>query len=97
LIINRFYPGGADDIARNAIVPVDRSSVGVDIECPTSPPPDQCLADWIWSPDDSVLVAAASDANDQPMPMLLADPTTGKIRPAPWTATGNPAWQRLGR
>jgi hypothetical protein len=28
-------------------------------------------------------------------PQLLLDPTTALTRPAPWTAIGDPAWQRV--
>jgi WD40 repeat protein len=97
LIINRFYPGGTEDLARSAIVPIDRSSVGVEVECPPGSTPADCTADWIWSPDDSVLLGARSDAGDQPLPQFLVDPLTGKIRTAPWMATGFPAWQRVAR
>jgi hypothetical protein len=97
LEITRFYPGGTDDFARTAIVPIDRSSVGVEIECPPGATPADCTADWIWSPDDSVLLGARSDASHQPLPQFMADPLTGKIHPAPWTATGPPAWQRVAR
>jgi hypothetical protein len=94
LIINRFYAGSDGEIIRSAIVPVDRSNVGIDIECASFTSPDACNADWIWSPDDSVLLGTTSDANGRPLPQFLADPLTGKVRPAPWTATGDPTWQR---
>jgi WD40 repeat protein len=94
LIINRFYAGGDGDVVRSAVVPADGSNVGIEVDCPPGAPPADCTADWIWSPDDTVLLGAASDANNRPMPQFLADPLTGKIRPAPWTATGTPAWQR---
>jgi dipeptidyl aminopeptidase/acylaminoacyl peptidase len=95
LIINRFYPGGVDDMARSAIVPIDRSSVGVEMDCPPDATPEDCTAEWIWSPDDSVLLGAREGAGDVPLPQFLGDPLTGEIRPAPWTATGAPAWQRV--
>jgi Tol biopolymer transport system component len=94
LIVTGFYRGNGGEILRSVVVPIDRSSVGVEIECPPGAAPNDCTADWIWSPDDAVLLGARLDANNNPEPQLLADPVTGKIRPAPWTATGNPAWQR---
>ena len=94
LIISRFFAGGPDGYWRSAVVPVDRSSVGVELGCPPGALPADCTADWIWSPDDTVLLGVASDASDRPIPQFLADPLTGEIRPAPWTATGDPAWQR---
>jgi hypothetical protein len=94
LIVNRWYTGADGDIIRSAIVPADGSSVGIDIECASFASPDACNADWIWSPDDSVILGVTSDASGQPLPQFLADPLTGKTRPAPWTATGNSDWQR---
>ena len=94
LIINRWYVGADGDIIRSAIVPADGSNVGIDIECASFASPDACNADWIWSPDDSVLLGTTSDASGRPLPQFLADPLTGKVRPAPWTATGTPDWQR---
>ena len=94
LIINRWYVGADGDIIRSAIVPADGSNVGIDIECASFASPDACNADWIWSPDDSVLLGTTWDAGGRPLPHFLADPLTGKVRPAPWTATGISTWQR---
>jgi hypothetical protein len=92
LIINRFLPPAPDGRAHSVVVPIDRSSVGVDLECPPSAPLDDCTADWRWSPDDSVLLGyRAGDGT------LLADPVTGKIRPAPWKAVDWSAWQRVAK
>jgi len=85
-----FYPEGV----RSVVLPVDRSSAGVKIDCPPGAGSGDCIADWIWSPDDSVLLGAMSDASGQPLPQFLADPLTGKIRPAPWTGSGTSSWQR---
>jgi dipeptidyl aminopeptidase/acylaminoacyl peptidase len=95
LIITRFFPGGSDDIARSSIVPIDRSSTGVEIGCLPDAPPSDCTAEWIWSPDDSLLLGARVDGGDISVPQFLADPLTGEIRPAPWTAAAYPAWQRV--
>ena len=86
VIIGRIYP----ERATIAIVPVDRSNAGVELECPPGAPVDDCMADWIWSPDDTMLIGARGADGDQ----FLADPQTGKIRPAPWSATGVPVMQR---
>ncbi len=94
LIITRFYLTTNGEIARSAIVPIDRSNVGVEMECPASAPPADCTADVVWAPDDSVILGSRPDAANRPMPQFLVDPTTGRIRPAPWTATGYPAMQR---
>jgi Tol biopolymer transport system component len=93
LIVAGIYQEGV----RSVVLPIDGSSVGLKIECLPGAGPGDCMADWIWSPDDSVLLGAMSDASGQYQPQFLADPLTGKIRPAPWTATGHPAWQRVAR
>jgi hypothetical protein len=41
-----------------------------------------------------VILGSRLDAGSASTPQFLVDPTTGKIRPAPWTATGHPAMQR---
>jgi Tol biopolymer transport system component len=73
----------------NAIVPVDRSSAGIEIECPPDAPTDDCTARWTWSPDDTMLIGSLENGAQ-----FIADPATGTIRPASWTATGHPAMQR---
>jgi dipeptidyl aminopeptidase/acylaminoacyl peptidase len=93
LIITRWYTEGGSK-ARSAIVPIDRSSQGIEIACPSGASTDDCTADWSWSPDDSLLLGTiGSEGASQ----FLADPTTGKLVEAPWTANGHPAWQRLAR
>jgi RNA polymerase sigma-70 factor, ECF subfamily len=83
-------PGGAEGLARSVVVPIDRSSAGVELDCPANAPLNDCTADWQWSPDDTALLGVRSGES-----AVMADPATGKIRPAPWTATGYPAWQRV--
>jgi hypothetical protein len=95
LIIGRVYRVAGGQVLRPAVVPIDRSSAGVGIECPPGPTPDDCDMSWIWSPDDSILLGAPNDESGGQVQQYLADPLTGEIRPASWTATGNPAWQRL--
>jgi Tol biopolymer transport system component len=90
LIITRLLPGGAEGLARSVVVPIDRSSAGVELDCPANAPLNDCTADWQWSPDDTALLGVRSGES-----AVMADPATGKIRPAPWTATGYPAWQRV--
>lgn len=52
LIITRLYAGKSETetIARSAVVPIDRSSVGVELECPPGAPAVDCSANWTWSP-----------------------------------------------
>jgi Tol biopolymer transport system component len=94
LIINRFLAGVDGEIVRSAIVPIDRSNVGVEMECPANAPPADCTADLVWAPDDSVILGSRDDDFGRPTQHFLVDPTTGRIRPSPWTATGHPAMQR---
>ena len=93
LIVNRFYAGAEGDIIQSAIVPADGSNAGIDIECQAEAPRG-CSADWVWSPDDAILIAAPPFAGDQPTTPLLADPLTGQIRSASWSANGNGSWER---
>ena len=94
LIITRFRQGSDGEVARAAIVPIDRSNVGVEMECPTGAPPTDCTADLVWAPDDSVILGTRGDEFGRPTQHFLVDPSTGRIRPAPWTATGAPQMQR---
>jgi hypothetical protein len=90
IVVTRFY---TDTKIRSVILPVDRSTPGVEIGCPPDVSTDDCSLDWTWSPDDSQLLGngGADNAGAQ----FLADPLTGDIRVAPWTSTAHPAWQRL--
>jgi Tol biopolymer transport system component len=88
VVIQRIYEDGT---AKSAIVPVDRSSAGVVLECPPKAPVNDCTADWVWSPDDTMLIGSREGYGRQ----FFADPVTGKVRPTPWTAYGSPAWQRV--
>jgi Tol biopolymer transport system component len=95
LVIHRIYENDRGEL-RHAmvVVPIDRSSVGVEIECVPDAPPDDCTADWRWSPDDATLLGTRSDGS-KATSHFLADPLTGRIRPAPLTAIGPAAWQRV--
>jgi Tol biopolymer transport system component len=92
IIVQRFYSTDDSLPARNVILSVDRSSNGIEIACP----PDDCVAEWSWSPDDSTLLGSL-DRSDGTTAQFLADPQTGQVRTAPWTATGHPSWQRVAR
>jgi hypothetical protein len=89
MVIGRWYEGDPYRVT-TAIVPVDRSNAGVELECPPGASANDCTAVWIWSPDDTMLIGSRAVT----LPQFLADPQTGKIRPAPWTATGAPKMQR---
>jgi dipeptidyl aminopeptidase/acylaminoacyl peptidase len=77
-----------------AILPVDgtgaivRSSVPLVTEL-------VCCTALEWAPDDSFVLVTPIDEQAQPGQQMLLDPLTGDIRPAPWTTTSPPSWQRL--
>ena len=93
LVVTRVYSDDGSIPARSAIVPVDRSSVGIEIACPPKAPADDCSADWRWSPDDKQLIGTLDSLGGTAQ--ILADPATGELRPAPWMASGRASWQRL--
>jgi hypothetical protein len=91
LIVFRSY--NADGTAaRSAVIPVDGSGPGIEIECPAGmEAAADCSGDWTWSPDDSTLIGIVSSDPAQ----LLAEPATGRLRPATWGGSGDLSWQRL--
>jgi Tol biopolymer transport system component len=93
LIITRWQTADGSK-ARSAIVPIDRSSAGVEIACPPGANSDDCTAEWTFSPDDSTLQGSIARP-DGTTAQFLADPRTGQVRGAPWTGNGHPIWQRL--
>jgi hypothetical protein len=95
LILTGFHRTAEGEATRSVVVPVDRSGPGITIECPPGSPSNHCDTGWVWSPDDRQLIAVAFGGDDQPIGPFMADPLTGKVRPAPWTATADPAWQRV--
>jgi hypothetical protein len=48
-----------------------------------------------WAPDDKSILVSPEDLNGTFTSQLLLDPLTGASRPSPWSAIGDPAWQRL--
>jgi Tol biopolymer transport system component len=95
LIVSRFYAPDQRRV-RSVIVPIDHSSASIEIACPPKVNGDDCTADWMFSPDDSLLLGTIENPGGSTS-QFLADPRTGEIRPAPWTASGHPSWQRLAR
>jgi dipeptidyl aminopeptidase/acylaminoacyl peptidase len=94
LIVTRFYTDDGRIPHRSVILPIDRSSPGIEIACPAGAPATDCSAWWSWSPDDSVLVGSVEWPGAGGS-QFLADPATGQVRAAPWTANEHPAWQRI--
>ena len=88
---------------RMLIVPIDGDGEpvplacgpGTDIECPGR------WTDWIWSPDDSMLIGTVyhdtSSTGEGPLTetYLLVDPNTGQVTELDWRDVGIPAWQRI--
>jgi hypothetical protein len=96
IIVQRFYSTDDSLPARNVILPIDQSSNGIEIACPHAPTAADCTAEWTWSPDDTTLLGSL-DAGGGTTAQFLGDPQTGQIRPAPWSASGHPSWQRVAR
>ncbi len=85
--------GSNDGDSRHVIVTLDRTSAPIEIDC-SGGGPARCPDGWLWSPDDTTLLGFINEEGDGLDRHVLADPLTGKVRPAPWTATGDPTWQR---
>ena len=65
---------------------------GTDIECPSPP------TDWIWSPDDSMLIGTVyheTSSGGLAETYLLVDTRTGQVTELDWVDVGTPAWQRV--
>jgi dipeptidyl aminopeptidase/acylaminoacyl peptidase len=56
-----------------------------------------CCPRFEWAPDDSSILATPADTSGGPLQQLLWDPVSGASRPAPWSSTSDPAWQRLAQ
>ena len=81
--------------ARPAVVPADGLGNGTDISYPGTINGACCLTSQ-WAPDDSSILVTPMDESNNPLPQVIIDPVAGTIRPAPWTTTSDPTWQRLG-
>jgi dipeptidyl aminopeptidase/acylaminoacyl peptidase len=68
------------DVATGAVTPTDLAI------------PDGAATEW--SPDGTVVIASVKGADDEMQPHVLVDRLTGRVAPAPWTATSYPSWQR---
>jgi hypothetical protein len=81
---------GSDE--RVVIRPVAGDTPPVEMACePTGD--DKCADEWIWSPDDTMLLGVTT-LDDGSTLYQLADPATGQVTPTAWTGTGSPTWQR---
>ena len=93
LFLLRGYTPGFEDV-RAAVIPADGRSSGVELRV-SAVLDGECCANWEWAPDDSLILGTPADAVGKPMQQLITDPETGVTRPAPWTSTSDPTWQRL--
>jgi len=93
LFIVRGYASGQEDV-RPVVIPADGSGTGIEIPYPGLIN-GGCCADWEWSPDDSLILVTPTNGLGRPMQQVIVDPVMGTVRPAPWTSTSDPTWQRL--
>jgi Tol biopolymer transport system component len=93
LFILRGYTGAFDDV-RAVVIPVDGTSVGVELAYDGNPT-QGCCAYWEWSPDDSKIFGRPVDNAGLPMQQVIIDPRGGGSQAAPWTSISDPAWQRV--
>jgi Tol biopolymer transport system component len=94
LAIVRGYTESGYGDTRAAVIPVDGSGPGVETD-PSVSVNDECCATYAWSPDDTSILWTPVDALGRSTRQLLIDPNTGRARPAPWTASSDPTWQRV--
>jgi Tol biopolymer transport system component len=94
------FDGEADAENRTVVVPINGDGEpvalacgsGTDIHCPSPP------TDWIWSPDDSMLIGTVYDETSSgglAETYLLVDANTGQVTELDWIDVGTPAWQRV--
>jgi dipeptidyl aminopeptidase/acylaminoacyl peptidase len=92
LFVVRGYSDAFDDV-RAAIVPVDGSSAGDELEIEGTVNASCCVS-FEWAPDDQKILLTPTSGVGA-LPQLLIDIETGEATPAPWGANSDPAWQRL--
>lgn len=76
---------------RGYILPADGSTAGIEV-APAGFAETECCAAWIWSPDDTRILGRPGPEGAQ---QVIIDVEKRTARIAPWTAAGDPAWQRL--
>lgn len=81
-------------MVKAVVVPADGSSTGREIRY-DGVVTGACCPVWEWAPDDSVVVGTPLDPQGRPIQQVIIDLDTGYARPAPWSSTGDPTWQRL--
>ena len=84
------------DMERWVIVPINGDGEPVWLTCNLATP--SCPLDWIWSPDDSMLIGTVYDETSSGglgETYLLVDANTGQETELDWRGLGTPAWQRV--
>ena len=77
-----------------AVVPADGSTTGVES---TRGITGCCNTTMEWAPDDGWILVLPETGNQAPARQLRLDPATGETTYLPWTATSQPAIQRVAR
>lgn len=90
LFVAHGFDAGLDDV-RGYVLPADGSSAGVEV-APAGFVETECCAAWIWSPDDTRILGRPGPHGER---QVVIDVATRTAQFAPWTAAGDPAWQRL--
>jgi hypothetical protein len=93
LLATRGYTGSYEE-AVAAVIPVDGSGTGIEIDYSHVIPP-VCCPEWEWAPDDASILGIAPDAEGSPVAQVLLDPVAGTASAVPWTTSSLPTWQRL--
>jgi Tol biopolymer transport system component len=93
LLVIRGYTGGYEESVA-AIVPVDASDFGIEVDSATILN-QECCSTWEWAPDDSSILGTPTDVTGTPLDQVLVDPVTGATSTLPWSAVSPPSWQRL--
>lgn len=91
------HQGGATE--RSVIVSITGDGEPLWLTCNLTTP--SCPQDWIWSPDDSMLIGitydevSSSGEDGLTETYLLVDADTGQMTELDWRDVGTPAWQRV--
>ena len=81
------------DGAVAAIIPVDGSGTGIEIDYSGISAP-VCCPEWEWAPDDRSILGLAPNAQGGATQILL-DPLAGTATAVRWSTSSLPTWQRL--
>jgi Tol biopolymer transport system component len=85
---------GTEDVGSNASTPVIVSVDGSGPDIPIRFETANGMSHQ-WAPDGTAIQATPQDADGNGLQQQLWDARTGEAKPAPWTATSYPAWQRV--